>query len=304
MGVDASFARRDYSGKDIEFYQAFIAPPYGVNIRDDIGIRDKFMGSNAWMRNPLWNITPDTYDNMDIRNNFRLNTYANIKVPWVKGLSYRVSLVNNLDLKWVKEFRHEKGAVSFGYGPERFDDLSIYLNTAYGFHTNEKTYSYVFDNIISYKNKFGNHSIEGTLVATTDHWRYEYQYSHARDFAANGNTNLGYWGIDKGSYYTIESNVIEKANIGYLGRLRYSFHDRYYLTTSYRRDGASVFGADNKWGNFFATAMVWRISEENFMKPFNPLSSLKLKLSWGQNGNQGIAPYSTLTTVANGLGGG
>ena len=46
-------------------------------------------------------------------------------------------------------------------------------------------------------------------------------------------------------------NVIERANIGYLGRIAYAYKDKYHLTATFRRDGASVFGADQKWGNFF-----------------------------------------------------
>jgi TonB-linked SusC/RagA family outer membrane protein len=99
-------------------------------------------------------------------------------------------------------------------------------------------------------------------------------------------------------------NAEERANIGYFGRLNYSFADKYFFTGSYRRDGASVFGANRKWGNFYAAGLAWKISNEDFFQNIGVINSLKLKLSWGQNGNQGISPYGTLSTVANASAGG
>ena len=96
-----------------------------------------------------------------------------------------------------------------------------------------------------------------------------------------------------------------RSNIGYLGRASYSFDDRYFFTGSYRRDGASVFGVNQKWGDFFAFGAAWRITQEKFMgRTSSFLDDLKLKLSWGKNGNQGLDPYGTLSTVNNGSSGG
>jgi hypothetical protein len=111
------------------------------------------------------------------------------------------------------------------------------------------------------------------------------------------------WGLHKATVQKVNLNIDERANIGYLGRFSYSFNDKYFFTTSYRRDGASVFGANNKWADFAAFGGAWKITNEEFMKNFKPLNNLKLKLSWGQNGNQGIGPYATLSTIANGTSG-
>ena len=161
----------------------------------------------------------------------------------------------------------------------------------------------MFDNILNYKNVFGKHSVEATLVATRDYRHYEQVNSTGSDFTANGNTTLGMWGLHKATIQKVNLNIDERANIGYLGRFSYSFNDKYFFTTSYRRDGASVFGANNKWADFFAFGGAWKITNEEFLKNFKPLNNLKLKLSWGQNGNQGIGPYATLSTIANGTSG-
>ena len=73
------------------------------------------------------------------------------------------------------------------------------------------------------------------------------------------------------------------------------------LTASYRADGSSVFGANNKWGYFPSGAVAWRVSEERFIKDLGVFSNLKLRGSWGKTGNQAIQPYQTLSTIASGF---
>ena len=124
-----------------------------------------------------------------------------------------------------------------------------------------------------------------------------------RDYVANGNTNLGYNGLQYATTQKTTTGITRRRNAGYFARASYSFDDAYYLTASYRRDGASVFGADNKWGNFYAFGGAWRVTHEKFMEKVRFLNDLKLKLSWGRNGNQGIDPYGTLSEAVIGPGG-
>ena len=79
-----------------------------------------------------------------------------------------------------------------------------------------------------------------------------------------------------------------------LGRANYVFKDRYYVTASGRHDGSSKFAEGNKWADFFSFALAWRASEEEFVKNLNVFSNLKLRLSYGETGNQGISNYETL----------
>lgn len=74
-------------------------------------------------------------------------------------------------------------------------------------------------------------------------------------------------------------------------RLNYSLKDRYLLALSVRRDGSSKFGPDNQWGTFPSAALAWRVSDEPFMDRFDALSDLKLRASWGINGNQSFDSY-------------
>jgi TonB-linked SusC/RagA family outer membrane protein len=305
IGLDASYSRRDYSGFAANVGEAQTMSPYGVMYRDDKGNLEKYPYTQSSM-NPLWGVDDETRENQDIRNNYRLNAFAVIDAPWVKGLNYKINVMTNLDNNQSGNFTNENYYIKEGEGLTRYEPATVvgFLASANGNVDNNKTFSYVFDNILNYKSTFGKHSIEATAVATRDYRRYEQVNSTGSDFAANGNTTLGMWGLAKATVQKVNMNIDERANIGYLGRASYSYEDKYFFTGSYRRDGASVFGSNKKWGNFAAAGAAWKISNEGFLKGFEPLNSLKLKVSWGQNGNQGTGPYGTLSTIANGTSGG
>lgn len=304
VGVDASYSRRDYSGYAAGVGEAQTMSPYGVMYRDELGNLEKYPYTQSAI-NPLWGIQDETRDNKDIRNNYRLNAYAVIDAPWIKGLNYKINVQTNLENNQSGNFTNENFYIAEGAGTARYSPSTVvgFLSNANGNIDNSKIFSYVFDNILNYKNTFNKHSVEATLVATRDYRRWEQVNSTGSDFSANGNTALGMWGLSKATVQKVNINIDERANIGYLGRLSYSFDDKYFITGSYRRDGASVFGTNKKWGNFAAMGSAWKISNEAFLKNFRALNSLKLKLSWGQNGNQGIGPYGTLSTIANGASG-
>jgi len=312
LGFDAGYSRRDYSGFSSNIGTAQVMSPYGVMYRDDMGNLEKYPYTQSGV-NPLWGVANDVADNSDIRNNFRLNAYTVIDIPWVEGLSYRLNLQTNLDKNESGSFYFEDYYIAEGEGIERYSAAVVqgFLSRANGSINNNSTFSYVFDNILNYKHVFGMHNVDVTAVATRDFRKYSLVLTTGSDFAANGNTTLGLWGLHKATVQKVNLYQVddrseianERANIGYYGRLNYSFGDRYFFTGSYRRDGASVFGANNKWANFFAAGVAYKISNEPFFN-IDAINSLKLKLSWGQNGNQGISPYGTLSTVANAASGG
>lgn len=300
LGIDANYSKLDYSGYTANIGEAQMMSPYGVMYRDSLGNLEKYPFAQSAV-NPLWGVDDGTRTNMDIRKNFRLNTYAVLSIPWIKGLNYRVNLVSNLDKNQSGHFTYENYYIQEGETADRYNPSTIqgFLSKANGNIDNNTTTSYVFDNILNYKNMFGKHSIDATIVATRDYSLNEEVNSTGSDFASNGNTALGMWGLSKATVQKVGLNSNERSNIGYLGRIIYSFNDKYFLTGSYRRDGASVFGAGRRWGNFAAIGAAWRISDEQFLKSFKPLNNLKFKLSWGQNGNQGLGPYATLSSVLN-----
>lgn len=308
IGVDAAFTFSDYSGVGANLFNATVLSPYGVMYRDEAkGLIEKFPSTQS-MVNPLWGVTDGSQDNMDKRNSFRINTYAVVKLPWVKGLSYRFNYAGNTNKNKDSNFYYESNYVKEGayndesrYTPAAYQNL---LAKANGSMTHKMTDAWVIDNILTYKNTFGKHTIDLTAVATRDRKDYEENTMKGSDFAANGNTTLGINGLHKATTQKVELKKERRSNIGYLGRASYSFADRYFLTASFRRDGASVFGVNQKWGDFAAVGAAWNITKEKFMEKVDYLDNLKVKLSWGKNGNQGLDPYGTLSTIKNGTTGG
>ncbi len=304
-GVDAAWSRRDYSGIAANVGSAEIASPYGVVYRDSLGDLEKYPYAQSLV-SPLWGVNDGTVDNKDITTTYRLNAYAVVTVPWIKGLSYRANLLNNQELHNTGAFTYESYYIKEGSGiAGRYDPASVQslLSNANGTLVNDVTNTYVFDNILTYERAFGKHKITATAVATRDHLKFQDISSSGSNFAANGNTALGMYGLSKAAVQKVNLSNSERSNIGYLARLNYSFKEKYFLTASWRRDGASVFGADKRWANFTAVGAAWQISQEHFLQDFKPLSNLRLKFSWGQNGNQGLSPYATLSQVLNGSAG-
>ncbi len=308
IGVDAAFTKSDYSGVGADIGEATQTSPYGVMYRNESEkLLEKYPYTQSSV-NALWNTDKSVRDNKDIRNNFRANAYAVVKLPWVEGLSYRFNYAGNLSKNQSGDFYYEGYFVKEGayddetrYSPATLQSL---LASANGKINNNTTDSWVIDNILNYKNTFGKHSIDLTAVATRDRKKYEMVETTGSNFAANGNTTLGINGLHKATVQKVNMDNNQRSNIGYLGRASYSYDDRYFFTGSYRRDGASVFGVNQKWGDFFAFGGAWRLSSEKFMSSISYLDDLKLKLSWGKNGNQGLDPYGTLSTINNGASGG
>ncbi|MDR3251799.1 MAG: SusC/RagA family TonB-linked outer membrane protein, partial [Tannerella sp.] len=308
IGVDGAYTRQDYSGFGADLGMAYVMSPYGVVYRDE---ENKLLERYPYTQsgtNPLWGVDTDTRDNIDVRHNFRLNAFALVKIPWVKGLSYRFNYAGNMSKNQSGDFYYETHYVPQGayddpvrYSPTTYQGL---LTSANGYINNNTTTSWLIDNILAYKNIFGKHTVDITAVATRDRRDYGSVISRGSDFAANGNTTLGIYGLHKATVQKVEESRDQRSNIGYFGRASYSFDDRYFLTASVRRDGASVFGADKKWGDFAAVGLAWRITNESFMKDVEILDNLKLKVSYGKNGNQGLDPYGTLSTINNGSTGG
>lgn len=110
----------------------------------------------------------------------------------------------------------------------------------------------------------------------------------------------GEYDLGAGSESSLPQSELTKwALLSYLGRINYSYKDKYLLTASIRSDGSSRFSEGNKWGYFPSAAFGWRVLNEDFMKgmDYNTISNLKLRLSWGITGNTGIDPYQTLNTL-------
>ncbi|MCK5685920.1 TonB-dependent receptor, partial [bacterium] len=306
VGVDGSYNYRDNSGLGTDMSMLMTATPYGDLYWDEENkLLEKFPSGESRV-NPLWDTDKTIVEDSNHENYYRIYGYAYIKIPFVKGLSYRLNYVRGNKINNTDRFYHEGYFVAEGYGTvdpiDRYGNEALQnkLGAARGSSGRRNSYNYVVDNIINYKRQFKDHYFDATLVATRDYSNSKYIQIDGNDFAANGNTELGFNGLHKADVQSYNITLVEESNIGYLGRLSYSFKDKYHLSATYRRDGSSVFGADKKWGDFPSVGIAWTVTQEKFLKSKSFIDYLKIRASYGKNGNQGINAYQTLTTITSG----
>jgi len=129
------------------------------------------------------------------------------------------------------------------------------------------------DGFLNYKKVFGNIGTDFTAG-------YSYQrFTNEGSFTGNRVDPLSI-----GDTFADPDVVL----IGFFARANLSFFEKYLATFTYRRDGTSRFGPENQWGNFYAGALAWKISDEDFLKDSNTISNLKLRTSYGITGQQEI----------------
>jgi TonB-linked SusC/RagA family outer membrane protein len=317
IGLDGTYNNNDYSGVGANVGLAYSAHPWGlpyryegmpVNPESNTGTLLERYPTGQSVPNALWG-TDGTIEDINKSNFYRLATYALFTVPKVDGLTYRFNFSINSNVNERDRFTYEDYYVGEATSTPYINrysqaELAKRLSQANGYNNRTNSYTYVMDNIINYKKEFGDHYVDATLVATRDYSYSKLVSATGSDYSLNGNTLLGVDGIHKAAVQKVNLDVVEKANIGYVGRLAYAYKDKYHLTATMRRDGASVFGADQKWGNFPSLGLAWTASEEDFISGFDKMTYLKIKASYGKNGNQGLDPYQTLALVASGSDGG
>lgn len=154
-------------------------------------------------------------------------------------------------------------------------------------------YTWVWENTLSYNNTFAErHSVNAVAGITAQ------QYESTPVVVSRAGIEdgrLGYHAIQEGTKIQLANTGYSSWQmLSYLARVNYGYDSRYLLTLTGRVDGSSKFGANNKYGFFPSTAFAWRVSEEPFMKEQNTIDNLKLRLSYGLVGNEGIPPYSSM----------
>ncbi|MBL4678441.1 MAG: TonB-dependent receptor [Mucilaginibacter sp.] len=163
-------------------------------------------------------------------------------------------------------------------------------------HTDEK----LTDISLNYKVDFGQHHLDAVAVYEYQSQTYNGNFAQAKgfinDLATYNAMQLG--DLTKVTPGDISSYKNDRNLVSFLGRVNYSFANRYLLTASFRRDGSSVFGANHKWGDFPSASLAWRIDQEDFMKNQHIFSTLKLRGGYGVTGNQqGLLPQGSIRLV-------
>ncbi|ODS84718.1 MAG: SusC/RagA family TonB-linked outer membrane protein [Cytophagaceae bacterium SCN 52-12] len=239
---------------------------------------------NLTHRDPLGSIGASPLALIYDRENRRQVMFGNV----VGGLRYELIQGLALDVQYAVNYVNQQGksfnganVTNFNPNAGRNSSESLTLQS-----TNSINYSRTLANV---------HKIDAVGVFETQEFTNE-------SFSATGNTllipSLGYDNIGLSGSYVIGSEFSKWTLLSLMGRVNYSFKDKYLLSATVRRDGSSKFRGDNRYSVFPSVAAGWRISEEPFMQSQNVVGNLKLRASWGRTGSQAIGAYATQSTYS------
>lgn len=212
-----------------------------------------------------------------------------VEISILKNLKFRSSINARLNYNNYREFVPSTIGALLGSG---LSGAPPRIATA-GENT-DQILNYSVDELLTYAPQIGeNHTLDFLAGFTA-------QEETTRGVSGSGNTFPDDLVPYLGAAILRSSNSFELgwSLLAYIGRVNYSFKDKYLFSASIRREGSSRFGAENKYGNFPAASVGWRLTEEKFMPQFSWLTDLKLRASVGKTGNNNIGTAST-TTIGN-----
>ncbi|WP_229726186.1 SusC/RagA family TonB-linked outer membrane protein [Rufibacter glacialis] len=197
-----------------------------------------------------------------------------------KGLRYR--------LNFGPDFRQTRnGTYESGISAER-------QGTSRAVNSQNQNFTYVVENLLFYDKNFGSdHALGVTLLQSVQKDRFESSGITATDLPYESQLwyNIGTTNLGQPSAFS--SGYSLRTMQSFMGRVNYSFKDRYLLTASGRYDGSSVLASGNQWDFFPSFALAWKMQEEEFLKAVSFINELKLRVGYGAVGQSSVDPYQT-----------
>ncbi|WP_321376223.1 TonB-dependent receptor [uncultured Draconibacterium sp.] len=287
FGTNTNLRYENRDGSSASFYEAFYMNPL-VDPYDDQGnIKQIPWPEDVLFGNPLETLN---HDNTDRAYNVHTNNYFDVDIPFVPGLNYRLN--TGLSFSYGNYENYEGEGTAAG----EFNNGALYVR-------NDLTNNCVIENILSYKREYDKHSIYFTGLYSFEVEQYKTRRLSASNFPTH---KLGTYGAHTGELIVPADGYSKSTIESQMGRLNYVYNGKYLATATVRRDGYSAFGEDTKYGIFPSFALGWNVGEEGFISDnISWIDNLKLRTSWGKNGNRAVGPYSTLarTTARHYLGG-
>jgi TonB-linked SusC/RagA family outer membrane protein len=275
VGTSLFFVNNNSDGGRVNLLLATQMSPYGQEY-DAMGNYFMIPMTNQTLYpNPLLGLnTSAIRQNRNMTGNF----YAEFKPNFIQGFKYKLNGGYTYNPTYNSSYTGRMANSQIG--------VASVSNT---FTTN-----WILENILSYEKTLGKHGINLTAM-------YSAQENKTLNDALNSNTfindQLDVYNMASGAVQTVSSGYSRNALISQMGRINYSYANKYLLTITARRDGYSAFGSGtSKFATFPSVAVGWNIAKENFMNEIPVINVLKLRASYGKSGNQAINPYQTLST--------
>lgn len=232
-----------------------------------IGLNNAYVNTLAANVPALQSLQQTDQYNFKIRGNL----YADYKIA--KWLSYRFNVGAETSFDRFKGFRRP-GTIRQGTPSP--------IATADENRANFR--SFLFEHTLNFNKTFGGHSIAAVGGFTNQTNTNEILTGQKSGFVPDANGNYRLTNLNQGSNDRTTSFISKWNLISFLGRVNYNFEDRYLASLTFRRDGSSLFGPANRWGNFPSASVAWRLSKESFFD-VNWINDLKLRASYGSLGN-------------------
>ena len=212
--------------------------------------------------------------------------FGEFRVPGIDGLKYRINLGVN--------YRQGQGGSYTGQGINAVNPTTVSTAST----SNSLTTDYTVENILSYDRTFGGkHNINALALYSASSNIYNRSQINARDIPADAfqfyNLGLAAGEITVPTQNN-EQQYVKYGLLSYMGRVMYSYDDRYLLSATIRSDGSSRLAPGNKWKTYPAVSVGWNIAKESFMQSVSAVNMLKLRVGYGITSNQSVNPYATL----------
>ncbi len=233
--------------------------------------------------------------NFDLPFVFNINPLAAIKGSDKYDKQYKFNGTAYLEWKPIKQLTFRtNNSVEYAYTNSRQFSPAFINKTSFGASLNTADVQYrllTTSNTVTYDDLFNDvHSLNIMLGQEAN----TYEYSHNQAISYHVNEQRPYHSVGVSvEDQTAYDGLTQTAMVSFFGVAEYSYDGRYYIKGSLRTDGSSKFGPDRRWGTFWAASASWNIHNEAFMQDIkNVLNVLKLRYSYGVNGNDNIAAYA------------
>ena len=246
-----------------------------IPIQDENGEYAGPTGNAEWNGNALNPVAIINEQNYRMKG-FRM--LSNISLEWeiIKGLKFKTTGGAELGYDYNNSY-----IPKYKWGMNESKNTMQTVSSAY-------EQLYLWDNTLNYDKSFGKHRINAMVGTSYQEYKKESVSASGSGRASELTTEL-----DNATKATdVGGNSLRWALMSYMARLHYSYDDRYLVTATFRADGSSKFGKDNRFGYFPSFAAAWNIGNESFMQSVKPISQLKLRVGYGQTGNQNIGAYA------------
>jgi TonB-dependent starch-binding outer membrane protein SusC len=208
--------------------------------------------------------------------------YGEVKIPWVDGLKFRT----NVGLDFVQS--------NFGnYTGTGVNNINATNASSAGIN-NSHRYHWTIENLLTYDHSFGKHAINAVALYSAEQNKYSFSSASARSIPVESFQFYNLGSSTDPNSLSLGGDYNLSGLVSAMGRLLYSYDNRYMLSATLRSDASSRLAPGNKWHTYPAVSAGWNLSNESFMKEITFVNKIKLRAGYGQTSNQAVPAYKTL----------